>query len=44
LFGSFMEPDTSIKNTRLLGGRFAVSSSLPLSPIKTRSWSVFHGH
>ena len=37
LFGWFIEPDTSIKKTMLLGGKLSSSKSLALIPICKRN-------
>ena len=43
LFGSSIEPETSRRKTRLLGGRWPGGSSRPLMPIRTRRWPAFQG-
>ncbi len=42
--GGFIEPETSIRNTRLLSGRCPRSISRPLMPTRTRECLVCHGH
>ena len=41
---SFIEPETSIRKTRLLGGRLLVSISRPFRPIRTSRWDASQGH
>ncbi|MNE57949.1 hypothetical protein D3C87_1444510 [compost metagenome] len=43
MFGSFIDPDTSIRKTRLEAGRLSVAIFLPCMPICTSLWFVFHG-
>ncbi len=43
LSGDCMEPETSSRKTRLLGGRSRVSTRSPWMPMRTSLWSVFQG-
>ncbi len=43
LLGSSIEPETSIRNTRLLGGRFDWSIGLAAIPIRASRCWPFHG-
>ena len=44
LSGDFIEPDTSIRKTRLLGGRSRVGTRRAWRPIRTSRCSGAHGH
>src|ERR1035441_10675045 len=41
--GGCIEPDTSIRKTKLLGGRLSCAISRPLRPTRTKRCSEFHG-
>ena len=43
LLAEFIEPDTSIKNTRFAGLRSVMETSRPLSPMRTKRCSGAHG-
>src|SRR5574343_1142139 len=43
LLTSLMEPDTSIKNTKLDLGKLSVGMSLPCKPMRTNLLVLFHG-
>ena len=43
LFGSSIEPETSTRNTRLLGGRRDWSIGLAAMPMRASRCSAFHG-
>ncbi len=43
LFGSCIEPDVSIRKTRLACGRSAGTISKPLMPMVTSLVALFHG-
>src|SRR3978361_450844 len=42
-FGSFIEPETSIRKTRVETGRLAMASSRPWSATRARRWALFQG-
>ena len=43
LFGSFIDPETSTKNTKFAPGRFFASIALPFRPIRTKRCPAAHG-
>ena len=44
LAGSFIDPDTSTRKTRLLGGRLSVAIGFAFTPIRASRCLGCHGH
>ena len=42
-FSAAIDPDTSTRNTRLLGGRLSASIGRAFSPIRASRWAGAHG-